>query len=108
VELALNAIGRKLRELRGSRTLREVAKAAGISETYLKNIKSGQRQPTGEHLYLRILCLGLGLPKRKACAILHNARLQELGIKDRRLREICVADLQGELTEQVRQALAAT
>ncbi|MGD6845210.1 helix-turn-helix domain-containing protein [Bacillus infantis] len=45
----MNEFGQYLRELRGNRSLREVANEAGISHTYIRNLELGKmKEPSNE------------------------------------------------------------
>lgn len=102
-----NVIGRTLRRLRGKRPIKEVSAAAGISQEYWHNIESGRRVPTDSRVYLKLLCLGLGLPKDTALDLLHDAYLEEMGLRDPDLRALCVAAIAGRLPPAARRAMVA-
>jgi putative transcriptional regulator len=52
-----------LRELRGSRSQREMAREIGISRTYLSQLEQGQRNPAPELAKKMAVKLGVDWPK---------------------------------------------
>lgn len=100
-------IGKRIRQLRGKRSVKELSKAASMSEAYWRDIEAGRRRPDDSRVYLRQLCMGLGLPKAEAVPLLRDAYLEEMGLKDPQLRSLCVTAIEGKLSPEARRAIIA-